>query len=42
MNIVLVFEKGKKQSPGNYRLVSSISVPGKVTDKFILGVLKNT
>ena len=28
-----IFYQGKKEHPGNYRLVSRISVPGKVMDQ---------
>ena len=38
-NVSLVFKKGKKEDPGNYRPVSLTSVPGKVTKHLILDVI---
>lgn len=40
-NVILIFKKGKKDNPGNYRPVSLTLVPGEIMEK-ILGVLKNT
>ncbi|PKU46414.1 rna-directed dna polymerase from mobile element jockey-like [Limosa lapponica baueri] len=34
-----VFKKGKKEDPGNYRLVSFISIPEKVMEQLILDVI---
>lgn len=36
-NMILIFKMGKKGDPGNYRLVSLISVPGKTMEKIVLG-----
>ncbi|GAB0207459.1 mitochondrial enolase superfamily member 1 [Grus japonensis] len=38
-NVIPVFKKGKKEDPGNYRLVSLISIPGKMMEQLILGVI---
>ncbi|KFP23397.1 RNA-directed DNA polymerase from mobile element jockey, partial [Colius striatus] len=38
-NVTPVFKKGRKDDPGNYRLVSLTSIPGKVMEQLILNVV---
>ncbi|PKU49358.1 rna-directed dna polymerase from mobile element jockey- hypothetical protein [Limosa lapponica baueri] len=38
-NVTPVFKKGKKEDPGNYRLVSFTSIPGKMTERLALDVI---
>ena len=34
-NVVTNFRKGKKEEPGNYRLVSLASIPGKILEQIV-------
>ncbi|PKU29183.1 rna-directed dna polymerase from mobile element hypothetical protein [Limosa lapponica baueri] len=38
-DVISVFKKGKKEDPGNYRLVSLTSIPGKMMGWLILGII---
>ena len=40
-NVTPIFKKGKKEDPGNYRLVSLTLIPGKVILKTISRHIKN-
>lgn len=37
-NVTTIFKKGKKENPDNYRLVSFITIPGKMMEQLILEI----
>ncbi|KFQ38410.1 hypothetical protein N332_05856, partial [Mesitornis unicolor] len=38
-NVTPIYNKGRKEGPGNYRPISLTSVPGKVIEKIILSAI---
>jgi len=38
-SVTLIYKKGWKEDPGNYRPISLTLVPGKIMERFILSVL---
>lgn len=38
-NVTSIYKKGKKNDPGNYRLIYLISVPGKVMEQLLLDTI---
>ena len=38
-SVTPIFKQGKKEEPGNYRLVSLTSIPGKVMEQLIIEVI---
>ncbi|KFP24226.1 RNA-directed DNA polymerase from mobile element jockey, partial [Colius striatus] len=39
VNVTLVFRRGRKDDPGNYRPINLTSIPGKVMEQLIMNVI---